>query len=59
MKMLIAVSLLVFGLLGMMTDRAAAQASGPSCLHIVELEEVARFFALPTGDPDRREHNVW
>jgi len=49
MKTLIAVSLLVFGLLGVMTDRAAAQASGPTCLHIVELEEIAQFFSLGTG----------
>jgi hypothetical protein len=49
MNALIAVSLLVFGLLGVMTDRAAAQASGPTCLHIVEFEEIAQFFSLPTG----------
>lgn len=49
MKTLIAVSLLVFGLLGVMTDRAAAQASGPMCLQIVELKEITRFFSLPTG----------
>ena len=49
MKTMIAVSLLVFGLLGVMTDRAAAQASGPMCLQIVELKEITRFFSLPTG----------
>ena len=49
MKTLIAVSLLVFGLLGVMTDRAAAQVSGPTCLHIVEFQEIGQFFVLPTG----------
>lgn len=49
MKTLIAMSLLAFCVLGVMTAPAAAQASGPHCLFIVELEEVAQFFALPTG----------
>jgi hypothetical protein len=49
MKTLIALSLLVFCVLGVMTAPAAAQASGPHCLFIAELEEVAQFFALPTG----------
>ena len=50
MKTAIAASLLVFGLVGAMVDRVAAQAaSGPTCLHIVEFGEVAQFFSLPTG----------
>jgi hypothetical protein len=36
-------------LLGVMTVDAAAQASGPSCLRIVEFGEVGQFFLLPTG----------
>ncbi len=49
MKTLIVVSALALSLLGLMTAPAAAQASGPFCLRIVELEEVAQFFALATG----------
>lgn len=50
MKMPIAVGLLVFGLMGAMVDRVAAQAtSGPTCLHIVEFGEIAQFFSLSTG----------
>ena len=49
MKTLIAVSVLAFGLLVAATERAEAQATGPTCLHIVEFEEIAQFFALGTG----------
>jgi hypothetical protein len=49
MKALIAVSLLVFCVFGVMTAPATAQAAGPFCLQIVEFGEVAEFFALATG----------
>jgi hypothetical protein len=49
MKTLIAVSLVVFCVLGVMTAPASAQATGPFCLQIVEFGEVAEFFALFTG----------
>lgn len=49
MKTLIVVMLLAFCLLTVMTSRVSAQASGPTCLHIVEFEEIVRIFALPTG----------
>jgi hypothetical protein len=49
MKTLIAVSLLAFCGVGVMTAPVAAQVSGPHCLFITELEEVAQFFALPTA----------
>jgi hypothetical protein len=48
MKALILVGSLTLCLLGAMTTPAAAQASGPRCLSIVEFEEVAQFFTLPT-----------
>ncbi len=49
MRTLIVVSTLVLGLFGLMTAPAAAQATGPICLRIVEFDEVAQFFALATG----------
>jgi hypothetical protein len=49
MKTLIVVSALALSLLGLMTAAAAAQATGPFCLRIVEFDEVAQFFALATG----------
>lgn len=49
MKAAIAVSLLAFGLLGAMSAPVAAQVTGPVCLRIVEFDEVAQFFVLPTG----------
>lgn len=50
MKVLSAVSLLAFCVLGVMTAPAAAQVIGPVCLEIVEFEELAQVFALPTAD---------
>ena len=47
MKTLIVVSALALSLLGLRTAPAAAQATGPFCLRIVEFEEVAQFFVLP------------
>jgi hypothetical protein len=49
MKTLIVVSALALSLLDLWTAPAAAQATGPFCVRIVELEEVAQFFALATG----------
>jgi len=49
MKTLIVASTLVLCLLGLMTAPAAAQATGPICLRIVEFDEIAQFFALATG----------
>jgi len=49
MKALILVGSLTVCLLGAMTIPAAAQVGGPRCLRIVEFEEVAQFFTLPTG----------
>jgi hypothetical protein len=49
MKALIVVSLLASCLLWVRTAPVAAQASGPTCLRIVEFEEVLQVFALPTG----------
>jgi hypothetical protein len=49
MKTLIVVSALALSLVGVMTAPAAAQATGPFCLRIVEFDEVAQFFALATG----------
>jgi len=49
MKTLIVVSTLALSLLGMRTAPAGAQATGPFCLRIVEFEEVAQFFLLPTA----------
>jgi hypothetical protein len=49
MKSLIVMSAVALSLLGPMTPPAAAQATGPICLRIVEFEEVAQFFVLPTG----------
>jgi hypothetical protein len=49
MKVMIVMSLVAFCVLGVMTAPAAAQATGPFCLQIVEFGEVAEFFALPTG----------
>jgi hypothetical protein len=49
MKTLMVVGLLAFCLLGVMAAPVAAQVIGPTCLNIVEFEETARFFALPTG----------
>jgi hypothetical protein len=43
------VSLVALCLLAAMPAQVAAQASGPLCLFIVEFDEVAQFFALPTG----------
>jgi hypothetical protein len=48
MKALILVGSLTLCLLGAMRTPVAAQASGPRCLSIVEFEEVAQFFTLPT-----------
>jgi hypothetical protein len=47
MKSLIVVSLLASCLLW--TAPVAAQASGPTCLRIVEFDEVIQVFILPTG----------
>jgi hypothetical protein len=49
MKALIVVSLLALCLLGLMTASASAQAGGPVCLRIIEFDEIAQFFFLPTG----------
>src|SRR5262245_6768318 len=49
MRTWILVSTLALSLLGLMTPPAAAQAVGPFCLRIVEFDEVAQFFVLPTA----------
>lgn len=49
MKTLIVVSTLTLSLLGLTTPPAAAQATGPICLRIVEFDEITQFFALATG----------
>lgn len=49
MKTAMVVSLVALCLLAVMPAPVAAQASGPLCLSIVEFDEVAQFFALPTG----------
>ena len=49
MKALILVGSLTVCLLGAMMTPAAAQVGGPRCLRIVEFQEVAQFFTLPTG----------
>jgi hypothetical protein len=49
MKTPIVVILLGLCLLAATNGPAFAQASGPTCLHIVEFAEVVRLFALPTG----------
>jgi hypothetical protein len=49
MKTLIVASTLAVGLLLLVAAPAAAQATGPICLRIVEFDEVAQFFALATG----------
>jgi hypothetical protein len=49
MKTLMVVGLLACCLLGVMAAPVAAQVISPTCLNIVEFEEIARFFALPTG----------
>jgi hypothetical protein len=49
MKSLIVVSLLALVVLGSMTPVTAQQATGPSCLQIVEFAEVVEFFVLRTG----------
>jgi hypothetical protein len=36
-------------LLGAIITPAAAQVGGPRCLRMVEFEEIAQFFTLPTG----------
>lgn len=45
----ILVGALTVCLLGAMMTPAAAQIGGPRCLRIVEFEEIAQFFTLPTG----------
>jgi hypothetical protein len=49
MRTLILVGSFAFFLLGAMMTPAAAQVGGPRCLRIVEFDEVAQFFTLPTG----------